>query len=58
MQNGRIAQAGKFDELLQQNIGFEVLVGAHNHALESILSAENSSRVIQEDEKNIDEFDR
>lgn len=57
MQNGRIAQAGKFDELLQQNIGFEVLVGAHNQALESILSAENSSRVIQEDEKNIDEFE-
>ncbi|XP_072955852.1 putative ABC transporter C family member 15 [Typha angustifolia] len=44
MKNGRIAQAGRFHELLQQNIGFEILVGAHSQALESILSAENSSR--------------
>ncbi|KAJ1399410.1 P-loop containing nucleoside triphosphate hydrolase [Sesbania bispinosa] len=44
MQNGRIAQAGNFEELLKQNIGFEVLVGAHSKALESILMAENSSR--------------
>nr|GMD59443.1 putative ABC transporter C family member 15 [Ipomoea batatas] len=44
MQNGRIAQAGKFEELLKHNIGFEALVGAHNQALESILTVENSSR--------------
>lgn len=44
MQNGRIAQAGTFEELLKQNIGFEVLVGAHSKALESILMVENSSR--------------
>lgn len=44
MQNGRIAQAGKFEDLLKQNIGFEVLVGAHSKALETILEAENSSR--------------
>ncbi|KAL3356244.1 hypothetical protein AABB24_017098 [Solanum stoloniferum] len=44
MQNGRIGQAGTFEELLKQNIGFEVLVGAHNQALESILTVENSSR--------------
>ncbi|XP_010544544.1 PREDICTED: putative ABC transporter C family member 15 [Tarenaya hassleriana] len=44
MQNGRIMQAGKFGQLLKQNIGFEVLVGAHNEALESILSVEKSSR--------------
>lgn len=44
MQNGRIAQAGTFEELLKQNIGFEVLVGAHNQALESILTVESSSR--------------
>ncbi|KAH1086518.1 hypothetical protein AAZX31_07G115200 [Glycine max] len=44
MQNGRIAQAGKFEDLLKQNIGFEVLVGAHSKALESIIVAENSSR--------------
>ncbi|RDX82620.1 ABC transporter C family member 9, partial [Mucuna pruriens] len=43
MQNGRIAQAGKFEDLLKQNIGFEILVGAHSKALESILVAENSS---------------
>ncbi|KAL9831507.1 ABC transporter C family member 9 [Arabidopsis thaliana] len=41
MQNGRVMQAGKFEELLKQNIGFEVLVGAHNEALDSILSIEN-----------------
>ncbi|XP_016472773.2 putative ABC transporter C family member 15 isoform X1 [Nicotiana tabacum] len=45
MQNGRIAQAGNFGELLKQNIGFEVLVGAHNQALDSILTVESSSRV-------------
>ncbi|VFQ75835.1 unnamed protein product [Cuscuta campestris] len=44
MENGRIAQAGTFEDLLKHNIGFEVLVGAHNQALESILTAENSSR--------------
>lgn len=51
MQNGRIAQAGKFEDLLQQNIGFELLVGAHSQALESIVTAENSSRTIQTCEK-------
>lgn len=44
MQNGKIAQAGGFEELLKQNIGFEVLVGAHSQALESIVTVENSSR--------------
>lgn len=44
MENGRIAQAGTFEDLLKHNIGFEVLVGAHNQALESILTVENSSR--------------
>ncbi|KAK4416113.1 ABC transporter C family member 9 [Sesamum alatum] len=44
MQNGKIGQAGTFEELLKQNIGFEVLVGAHNQALESVLTVENSSR--------------
>ncbi|GAV90046.1 ABC_tran domain-containing protein/ABC_membrane domain-containing protein [Cephalotus follicularis] len=48
MQNGRIAQAGRFDEILKQNIGFEVLVGAHSQALESILKVENSSRASQD----------
>lgn len=45
MQDGRIAQAGKFQDLLQQNVGFEALVGAHSQALESILNAESSSRL-------------
>ncbi|PIN06814.1 Multidrug resistance-associated protein/mitoxantrone resistance protein, ABC superfamily [Handroanthus impetiginosus] len=47
MQNGRIAQAGTFDELLKQNIGFEVLVGAHSQALESVLTVESSSRAFE-----------
>nr|DAD18192.1 TPA_asm: hypothetical protein HUJ06_019655 [Nelumbo nucifera] len=44
VQDGRITQAGRFEELLKQNTGFEVLVGAHGQALESILTVENSSR--------------
>lgn len=47
MQNGRIAQAGRFEELMKQKIGFEVLVGAHSQALDSILLVENSSRTSQ-----------
>ncbi|CAH8381102.1 unnamed protein product [Eruca vesicaria subsp. sativa] len=54
MQNGRVMQAGKFQELLKQNIGFEVLVGAHNEALESILSIEKSSRNFKEEAKDDD----
>jgi ABC-type multidrug transport system fused ATPase/permease subunit len=52
MQNGRVMQAGKFEELLKQNIGFEVLVGAHNEALDSILSIEKSSRNFKEGSKD------
>lgn len=48
MQNGKIVQAGGFEELIKQNFGFEVLVGAHNQALESILSVENTSRIISQ----------
>ncbi|KAL3739076.1 hypothetical protein ACJRO7_020469 [Eucalyptus globulus] len=48
MRDGRIAQAGKFEDLLKQNIGFEVLVGAHSEALKSILTVENSSRTTQD----------
>lgn len=47
MQNGKIAQAGGFEELLKQNIGFEVLVGAHSQALGSIVTVENSSKILQ-----------
>ncbi|KAL6125711.1 hypothetical protein ACLB2K_073765 [Fragaria x ananassa] len=48
MQDGKIVQAGNFEELLKQNIGFEVMVGAHSRALESILTVENSSRTTQD----------
>jgi len=44
MQNGRIAQAGTFEELLKQNTGFELLVGAQSKALESVLMVGNSSK--------------
>ncbi|KAI8023221.1 ABC transporter C family member 9 [Camellia lanceoleosa] len=58
MQNGRIAQAGTFEILLKENIGFEVLVGAHNHALESIITVGSSSKEslneIPDDEFNED----
>ncbi|KAI6706349.1 hypothetical protein NL676_009311 [Syzygium grande] len=48
MQDGRIAQSGKFEDLLKQNTGFEMLVGAHSEALDSILTVENSSRTTQD----------
>lgn len=54
MQNGRIAQAGTFEELLKQNIGFEVLVGAHSEALDSVLTVETSSRASQHAKKDGD----
>ncbi|CAN6234819.1 unnamed protein product [Urochloa humidicola] len=60
MQGGMIVQKGKFDELLQRNIGFEAIVGAHSQALESIMNAESSSRISSNDQKTADiedEFD-
>ncbi|CAM8976331.1 unnamed protein product [Rhodiola kirilowii] len=47
MQNGRIAQAGKFEQLLTENTGFEILVGAHSQALESILTIESTGKASQ-----------
>ncbi|KAK4793176.1 hypothetical protein SAY86_023611 [Trapa natans] len=44
MREGRIAQAGTFEELMLQNTGFEKLVGAHSDALDSIIAIENSNR--------------
>ncbi|PON71767.1 ATP-binding cassette containing protein [Trema orientale] len=54
MQDGKIAQAGTFEDLLKENIGFEILVGAHSQALESILTVENTSKAQQtiENESN------
>ncbi|KAF8702244.1 hypothetical protein HU200_033010 [Digitaria exilis] len=57
MQDGKIVQKGKFDELLQQNIGFEAIVGAHSQALESVMNAENSSRVLSDNQKSADSED-
>lgn len=54
MQDGKIAQAGTFDELLKQNIGFELLVGAHSQALESVLTVESSSRTTEYVENETD----
>ncbi|KAJ1272514.1 hypothetical protein BS78_06G207300 [Paspalum vaginatum] len=45
MQDGKIVQKGKFDDLLQQNLGFEAIVGAHCQAHESVINAESSSRI-------------
>ncbi|XP_050237318.1 putative ABC transporter C family member 15 [Mercurialis annua] len=47
MQNGKIAQAGTFEELMKQNIGFEILVGAHSQAIESVLKVEKSRKTSQ-----------
>ena len=49
MQNGKITQAGRFEELMQQDIGFEVLVGAHSQALESIMTVGSTGRTISQD---------
>ena len=43
MQNGKITQAGKYDEILQEGTGFETFVSAHNQALDSIFTVENLS---------------
>lgn len=51
MKNGRIAQAGKFEELLQENVGFEMLVGAHSQALESILAVGNVHTIMRTGER-------
>ena len=52
MQGGKIVQKGKFDELLERNIGFDVIVGAHSQALESVVSAESSSRISSDNQKS------
>ncbi|OEL14752.1 ABC transporter C family member 9, partial [Dichanthelium oligosanthes] len=57
MQDGKIVQKGKFDELLQQNIGFEAIVGAHSQALESVMNAESSSRILSDNRKSADSED-
>uniref|UniRef100_A0A804MB82 ABC transporter C family member 9 n=1 Tax=Zea mays TaxID=4577 RepID=A0A804MB82_MAIZE len=57
MQDGKIVQKGKFDELLQQNIGFEAIVGAHSQALESVINAESSSRIQSGNQKSADSED-
>ena len=43
MQNGKITQAGKYDEILQAGTGFETLVSAYNQALDNIVTVENLS---------------
>ncbi|TVU03897.1 hypothetical protein EJB05_50545 [Eragrostis curvula] len=55
--DGKIVQKGKFDELLQQNIGFEAIVGAHSQALESVVNAESSSRIPSDNQKSADSED-
>lgn len=57
MQNGEIAQKGKFDELLHRNIGFEAIVGAHSKALKSVKNAESSSRISSTDNRSEAESD-
>jgi ATP-binding cassette subfamily C (CFTR/MRP) protein 1 len=62
MQDGKIVQRGKFDDLLQQNIGFEAIVGAHSQAIESVINAESSSRILSTANQKLadsdDEFEK
>ena len=57
MQDGKIIQTGKFDELLQQNIGFDTIMGAHSKALESVINAKSSSRILSDGNTNSSESD-
>uniref|UniRef100_A0A804RK91 ABC transporter C family member 9 n=2 Tax=Zea mays TaxID=4577 RepID=A0A804RK91_MAIZE len=57
MQDGKIVQKGKFNELLQQNIGFEAIAGAHSQALESVINVECSSRIPPDNKKSADSED-
>jgi ATP-binding cassette subfamily C (CFTR/MRP) protein 1 len=57
MQGGKIVREGKFDELLQRNIGFEAIVGAHSQALECVMNAESSSRISSDNQKSADTED-
>ncbi|KAL6652744.1 hypothetical protein ACP70R_011669 [Stipagrostis hirtigluma subsp. patula] len=57
MQDGKIEHKGKFDELLQQNSGFEIMVGAHSQALQSVINAESSSRISPTDKTSSAESD-
>ena len=62
MQDGKIVQKGTFDDLLQQNIGFEAIVGTHSQATESVINAESSSRILSTENQKLadsdDEFER
>ena len=49
MKNGRISQAGNFQDLLRTNTGFEHLVGAHTEALESVRGVEISPLIEEKD---------
>jgi hypothetical protein len=55
MQDGKIMQKGKFDE--QQNIEFEVIIGAHSQDLELVRNAESTSRIPSENKKSVDSED-
>lgn len=45
MKNGKIEQAGRFPELMQQNRGFQSLVGAHREALQAVIEARHLNKV-------------
>ncbi|KAM0896531.1 hypothetical protein ACQ4PT_023120 [Festuca glaucescens] len=57
MQGGKIVEKGTFDDLLKQNIGFEAIVGAHSQAIESVINAESSSRILSTDRNNLENSD-
>ncbi|KAH7687320.1 Xenobiotic-transporting ATPase protein [Dioscorea alata] len=45
MKNGKIEQAGRFPELMQQNRGFRSLVGAHRETLQAVIEARHLNKV-------------
>ncbi|CAA0384761.1 unnamed protein product [Arabidopsis thaliana] len=50
MQNGRVMQAGKFEELLKQNIGFEVLTQCDSEHNISTENKKKEAKLVQDEE--------
>lgn len=48
MRDGRIEQLGTFEEIMKEDSGFEVLVGAHSLAIKSLCTVDSSNSASQD----------
>ncbi|GAA0158217.1 ATP-binding cassette [Lithospermum erythrorhizon] len=53
MKDGRVSQAGKYNEILKSGTDFMELVGAHNEALSTINSAERGATAAGDDSSDV-----